>query len=127
MVSQAAAKVPLLFFQALQQQDALKIWGYLSQRSQSVIVRLLAQNLPHDTIHSLEKAFSEGREPALTYWKQFTKQLNPESWMVQNYQAMAESDGEILVKCLPSQVYLRVIREGEAWKFGYIETFMDSR
>lgn len=126
METLAVARIPLDFFQALQRNHYDKIWAMLSRRSQSVIVRLLAQNLTHDTISSLETAFANTKEPALTYWKHFAASLDLNQWIQQHYQSLAESEGEILVKCSPSGVHLRIIKEPNGWKFGYIETFMDS-
>ena len=124
-MSVTPARVPLDFFQSIQRQDVLKTWETLSRRSRSVIVRLLAQQLPNDTISSLEKAFAEGKEPALTYWKNFREATDLDQWIQQQYQAMAEAGGEVLVKCAPSNIHLRVFKEDNQWKFGYIETFMD--
>lgn len=126
MATLAAARIPLDFFQALQLKQYDKVWATLSRRSQSVIVRLLAQNLPHDTISSLETAFTNAKEPAITYWQHFATSLDLNHWIQQQYQSLAESEGEVLVKCMPSGVYLRIIQEPTGWKFGYIETFMDS-
>lgn len=119
------ARIPLAFFQSLQSNDPIATWQSLSLRSQRVIVRLLAQQLPYDTISSLEKAFAQGKEPAITYWQNFRQSLDVTQWLQQQYQALAESNGEVLVKCLPSGIHLRVILENQQWKFGYIETFMD--
>lgn len=127
MANLAAARIPLDFFQALQRGHYDKIWSMLSRRSQSVIVRLLAQNLTHDTISSLEIAFANAKEPAITYWKHFAASLELNQWIQQQYQSLAESEGEILVKCSPSGVHLRMIQESTGWKFGYIETFMDTQ
>ncbi len=126
MATLAAARIPLDFFQALQHNHYDKVWTLLSRRSQSVIVRLLAQNLTHDTISSLEIAFAGAKEPAITYWKHFAESLDLNQWIQQQYQSLAESEGEILVKCSPSGVHLRMIQETNGWKFGYIETFMDA-
>ena len=126
MATLAAARIPLDFFQALQHHHYAKVWSMLSRRSQSVIVRLLAQNLPHDTISSLEVAFAQAKEPAITYWKHFASSLDLNHWIQQQYQSLAESEGEVLVKCSPSGVHLRIIHEPQGWKFGYIETFMDA-
>ena len=86
-MSVTPACVPLDFFQSIQCQDVLKTWETLSRRSRSVIVRLLAQQLPYDTISSLEKAFAEGKEPALTYWKNFREATDLDQWIQQQYQA----------------------------------------
>lgn len=120
-----AARVPLTFFQSLQNNDPITTWQSLSLRSQRVIVRLLAQQLPDDTISSLDAAFTQGKEPAITYWQSFRQSLDLSQWIQQQYQSLAESNGEVLVKCLPSGIHLRVILENQQWKFGYIETFMD--
>jgi hypothetical protein len=126
MATLATARIPLDFFQALQHKHYDKVWSLLSRRSQSVIVRLLAQNLPNDTISSLETAFANAKEPAITYWKHFAESLDLNHWIQQKYQSLAESEGEVLVKCSPSGVHLRIIQETNGWKFGYIETFMDA-
>lgn len=118
-------QVPLAFFRALQNKDYVPAWQSLSQRSQDYIVRLLASSWKEHSVEELTEMFEKGQSVAKTYWEQFSKSVELSTWLEQSYRQLGVSGNEVIVKAAPSGVNLMVYRENNAWKFGYIETFLD--
>ncbi|MGV3524849.1 MAG: hypothetical protein ACO1RX_11515 [Candidatus Sericytochromatia bacterium] len=121
----AAATVPLRFFQAVQQRDCVQIWNLLSQRSQRMIVELLAQGWKAHSREQLRAQFASGDAVARTYWASFAEAQQLDKWLQQSYRQLGNGSREVVVKASPSGVSLLVYQEAGQWKFGYIESFVD--
>lgn len=124
-MTQEPAQAPLLFFKSLNTQDYAQAWAQLSQRSQTVIVKMLSHSWKANTLEELEDFFAEGKAVAKTYWRHFAEKVQLSVWLEQSYQSLAPSESEAIVQAQPSNVQLLVYREGQSWKFGYIESFKD--
>lgn len=125
MLATNAAQAPLYFFQALQEKDYPRVWELLTERSQSMIVQMLARTWKAHSAEELIENFAAGGGVAQTYWQSFAQSVKLEQWLAQSYRQLGVSGQEVIVKATPSDVHLLVYQQGGRWKFGYIETFMD--
>lgn len=126
-MNETPAMIPLRFFQALQRQDYEQAWDYLSRQSQNMIVQILAKSWKAHSPQELEADFAQGLGVAQSYWKAFREQIQLDTWLQQSYRAFGVSGDEVMVKASPSGVILLVIREAQHWKFGYMETFLETK
>lgn len=119
-------QVPLRFFQSLQQEDYLTTWQLLSKRSQEKLIDNLVRSWKGQQADILRHTFAKALFPAQLYWREFKKSLALKTWLEQSYQQLGQSEYDVIVKALPSEVHLLVYREEQQWKLGYIETFLDN-
>lgn len=126
-MTSSPAQAPLNFFRALQMNDYAQAWENLTERSQTSIVRILANSWKSHSLEELSEMFAQGQAVAKTYWEQFCQSLELQTWLSQSYQQLGASGSEVIVKTSPAGVHLLVYKQGEQWKFGYIETFLDQQ
>ncbi|HEY9839277.1 MAG: hypothetical protein ACAI44_13355 [Candidatus Sericytochromatia bacterium] len=124
-MSDLPATVPLRFFQSLNQKDYAQTWDCLTRYSQELMVGMLAGSWQEQTPEQLKAAFAKGQGPAKIYWDHFRATIQLETWLAQSYQSLGISGNEVLVTASPSQLTLLVCKEGQRWKFGYMETFLE--
>ncbi len=126
MMNESPAIVPLRFFRSLQSKDYAQLWACLSLHSQEMIVQILAKSLGSTDAQVLKSSFEKGQGTASLYWDAFRTSVQLETWLAQSYKPLGLSGNEVIVKASPSGANLMVLLEGTAWKFGYIETFLES-
>jgi len=121
------ALAPLDFFRALHSQNYQQAWECLSDRSQTGIVKLLANSWKTHTYDELVDMFAKGTSVAKTYWEHFSRSLDLSTWLQQQYKPLGVSGHEVIVKASPTGAHLMVYQQGGQWKFGYLETFLDQQ
>lgn len=124
-MSDSPAALPLRFFSALNNRDYVGVWNSLTQRSQDLIVQMLARTWTIQSAEGIAIAFSKGQGPAKIYWDHFRKTLQMELWMSQSFQPLGLSGNEVIIKATPANVHLLVFKQGNSWRFGYMETFLE--
>lgn len=124
-MSDSPATLPLNFFKSLQKKDYVTSWDCLTRHSQDLIVQMLAQSWEGQNAEQLKELFAKGQGPAKIYWDHFRKNLQLELWINQNYRPLGLSGREVIVKASPADVDLMVFKQGNDWKFGYMETFLE--
>ena len=124
-MTDSPAAMPLRFFQSLNQKDYIQTWNCLTRHSQELIVQLLARSWKAQSPEQLSQAFASGQGVAKAYWDHFRATLQLETWLAQSYRSLGVSNDETLVTASPADVTLIVRREGNRWKFGYMESFLE--
>ena len=120
-------------FRNMKARDYPAIWGLLSAKSRETIVsdvvresgRLVAGTV--DT-GEISKDFEQGGEIARAYWEGYLGEFDPDTALLVSRWEMGKIEGdlaEIRITYGRSErpAVLRMIREGELWKVGLIETF----
>lgn len=124
-MNDSPATVPLRFFRCLQKRDYAQLWSCLSRHSQEMILQILAKSLASTDVQALRLAFEKGQGTASVYWDAFRASFQLDTWLAQSYKPFGVSGNEVIVKASPAGTTLMVFLEGNIWKFGYIETFLD--
>lgn len=120
-------------FRNMKARDYPAVWGLLSAKSRETIVgdvvresgRLVAGTVDPGEI---SKDFEQGGAIARVYWESYLGEFDPDTVLLVSRWEMGKVEGdlaEIRITYGRSErpAVLRMVREGEVWKAGLIETF----
>lgn len=113
--------------------DYPAIWGLLSAKSQETIVGEVVKESGRTgegavDAGEIERDFGRGGAIARAYWEGYLREFDPETALSESRWEMGEvgedsAEIRIIHKRSERPAVLRMVREGEIWKVGLIETF----
>ncbi len=119
-----------VFFNSLLKKDYIKVWDAITEKSKRTIISDVLKYLKagEPIRGELETEFKEGRGAALSYWDAYLFNFDPNmalkdsKWEVGK---VKDDYAEIILSYKKSEkpAILKLYREGNAWKFGLVESF----
>lgn len=120
-------------FQAMQNEDFVKVWSLLSLKSKlqivdSVYKSLLKANIKTYTRKDLEGDFDRGGPISKSFWSGYLKTFSPKMVLDESVWQKVDFDGNkakivIKYKKATAPFDLKMYKEDGEWKVGLIETF----
>lgn len=116
------------FFQAVNDKNYGVAWNSLTAKSQSEIIAMVAKDEKMEP-KEVKEMFEQNQMPIqLGFWNSFresskTPQFTPQA----AYKALSQNGDQASVELSSTNMKLEVkaFKEGDSWKTGYIETFME--
>lgn len=123
-----AAAVTARFFEAVYQMDYLTAWQCLTVKSQNHILQLVQKSEPKVSAEEIRRLFEQGDRSVLRgFWSQLRQSIGIEVWQKQRFEngPAGASAQEAFVSVKPANLKLYARQEGQTWKFGYVESFVE--
>jgi len=123
-----AATVTARFFEAVYQMDYLTAWQCLTDKSQKHILQLVQKSEPKVSAEEIRRLFEQGDRSVLRgFWSQLRQSIGIEVWQKQRFEngPAGASAQEAFVSVKPANLKLYARQEGQNWKFGYVESFVE--